>query len=148
VTSACGQRDARLSTTASQTYTIEAYELGNNQVVDYTLSLLGVSQAFTCGISMAYGDLETGKIDIIGDTDVFNFDGRQNEDVSITVSRRSGDGLPCWQLFDPDGTSVTSACGQRTAALPKTGKYTIKVYELGNNQVVDYTLSLQRVGGS
>jgi hypothetical protein len=146
VSYSCYQRSSSLSRPGK--HTIQVYESSNDETVDYTLSLQGISQAYSCGIGLTYGALETGRIEIVGDVDSFNFDGVQGAAVSITPAKRAGSGSPCWELFDPSGASVSYSCYQRAASLPKTGRYTIKVYESSNDETVDYTLSLQRVGGA
>jgi hypothetical protein len=88
------------------------------------------------------GALIVCSINPVGDTDAFTFSAPARGAVSITTAKRSGPGSPYQELFDPDGSRVF---GSR---LPKTGKYTIIVSEFVNNDTVDYTLSLHRVGGS
>jgi hypothetical protein len=97
---------------------------------------------------MQYGDLKTGRIDVVGDSDVFNFNGRQGEAVSIGISRTAGSGTPCWHLLDPNGSVVTGwVCNSiGNVTLNVNGKYSLEVLEASSDQTVDYRLSLQRVG--
>jgi hypothetical protein len=136
---ACGEHEATLPKTGR--YTI----LVSGSAIDYALSLQGVSQAFTCGIPITYGDVKTRKIDTVADTDTFNFDGRTNQVVSISVPSNPNPLGPrvCWTLYDPDGAFIEDFCGRSSATLPKTGRYTILI----SGSAIEYPLSLQLVGG-
>jgi hypothetical protein len=134
------------------TYTIEVYDFSTNEVGGYALSLQGVSHAFRCGTSIAYGgpSLRRGRIDKRGDTDTFNFAGTAGQTVSVTTAPVSGSPVePFWVLFDPDGMQLGghgSPGSPGTRSLPKTGTYTIEVYDFSTNEVGEYSLSLQLVG--
>jgi hypothetical protein len=95
-----------------------------------------------------YGDLVTCQIDPIGDADVFRFLGSVGEVVTIHAVRVSG-GAPCLELFNPEGTRIGFACGGPTeridARLTKTGLHTIRMSESGNDEILVYALSLERV---
>jgi hypothetical protein len=99
-------------------------------------------------MAVSYGDLISCAIDPVGDTDVFSFLGSPGESVSILVSRRGG-GTPCVELFDSQGKAVGQGIVCFTPLirpqLTLNGTYTIRVSELGNDQLLDYVLSLERV---
>jgi hypothetical protein len=144
--SGCGGLCAVALSTAG-TYTIEAYNAYNNPGL-YQLSVLGVSTPFRCGpIVIPGGSPVTGKFDLSGDTDSFLLNNvLANQTYSINIT---GPVWSRWRLFDPDGIPVgnPSGCGGLCAVkLPKSGGYTIEVYNAYNN-LGSYTLSVQKVGG-
>jgi hypothetical protein len=102
------------------------HEASNNAIIDYTLSVQGVSQSFTCGTPIEFGGLKQGRIDILGDTDVFTFNATADDGVSINIGRSGESGNPCWRLFGPDGLPITSfpICGLASVSLSQDGTYT------------------------
>lgn len=97
-----------------------------------------------------YGDLVLCSIDVPGDTDVFCFDGSDDETVAVNASRQGGTGMPCIELFAPDGASIGWTCSihdaRIDATLDQTGPHTILMWESQNDEIVDYALALQCVG--
>src|SRR4029077_1111954 len=93
------------------------------------------------------GEIVSGAIDEIGETDTFTFDG-QGETVTIqlvTVDSSDATFDPRWTLFGPDGSAV-SAHGSTlscTRGPLGSGVYTIKVFDSDQNATGDYTLLLQ-----
>jgi hypothetical protein len=115
----------------------------------YGLSLQGVSESFNCGIAVAFGETKSDSIDLAGDTDTFSFDALRSEIVEISiVDVNSRAGSPCWALFTPDGSPVTSSCSTaQSDPLPETGAYTLKVWWQAGPFVNTgpYTVSLRKV---
>ena len=100
--------------------------------------------------SVACGTLMICKIDPIGDTDAFTFAATAGGAASISIARSRGStGTPCWRLFNPSGQALTGfVCNSiASVSLATTGTYTIEVAESSIDQPVDYSLSLQLVGG-
>ena len=93
------------------------------------------------------GDVVSGAIDEIGETDTFTFDG-QGETVTIQLAIENSSGGtfdPRWTLFGPDGSAVSDDCSTLTCTRGplSTGVYTIKVFDSDQNATGDYTLLLQ-----
>lgn len=118
---------------------------------DYALSVGGVSSDFQCGIPMAYGDLKMGKVDTQGDTDTFQFVAIAGDVVSINVTELpspSSSRAAFWKLYSPTGSLLGSSFGSaQVGPLATSGTYTIVVLDT-INAIGDYSLSLQKVGGS
>lgn len=80
-----------------------------------------------------YGDLINCAIGQVGDDDVFRFSGGSGETVKIQLIKRGG-GIPCFQLFDPDGKSLDFTRCSNTSqnyTLSQSGTYTIVILESG-----------------
>jgi hypothetical protein len=139
-----GQCEVALPTAG--TYTIQPYNVFNYTGA-YRLSVLGVSVPFRCGtIVVPNGSPVTGKFDLGGDTDSFLLNNvLANQTFSINITGPSG---TRWKIFDPDGSPINpyGCSGLCEVKLPKSGSYTIKVYNVFN-YTGSYTLSVQRVGG-
>jgi hypothetical protein len=127
------------------TYTIETYNVWNSTGA-YRLSLLGISTPFRCGpMIIPGGSPLSGKFDLGGDTDSFQLNNvLANQTYSINIK---GPGGSYWRIFDRDGNPVNSGCaGLCQVKLPKTGGYTVVIYNVWNS-TGSYILSAQKVGG-
>ena len=93
------------------------------------------------------GEIVSGAIDEIGETDTFTFDG-EGETVTIqlaTVDSSDATFDPRWTLFGPDGSAVSDDCSTLSCTRGPLGSgvYTIKVFDSDQNATGDYTLVLQ-----
>ncbi len=124
------------------TYTIQVFDSGFDQAFSYNLTLQGLSESFTCGTPIACGGTVSGSL-AVGDTDTFTFAGIADEVVNIDLGD-SPAADEMWQLYDPDGILVTN-CSTKycNGTLPKTGTYTIIVFDGSSNQAFSYNLTLQ-----
>ncbi len=109
----------------------------------YSLSLEGVSQAYQCGLPIAFNQTKSGTLDACGDTDTFQFVCQTNQVVSINVV---GPSFPSWLLYDPTGSNIGGASGVSTAKCTTSGTHTIKVTN-ANNVTGAYSLSLSKING-
>jgi hypothetical protein len=92
-----------------------------------------------------YGDIVNCSIERIGDTDVIQFHGNMGDTIVAAIRRQGGLGFPIFQLFDPDGTLIVNFTTFTEVKLPKTGKYSLVVFDSGNDQTVDYSLTVERI---
>jgi hypothetical protein len=97
-----------------------------------------------------YGDLRICSISPVGESDVFRFVGALNEIVRIVGVEGSIVGPDvCVELRKPGGGVVLTQCGEVSTvlevALAPAGEYTIRVFEAGNDQVMNYNVVLERV---
>jgi hypothetical protein len=93
----------------------------------------------------------TCQIEPPADIDTFQFAGTAGEVITILVSRHSGPGGPCVELFDPMGQRIAGEQCRATGAridvqLGTTGDHTIRVSEQGNDETVAYRIDLQCLG--
>jgi hypothetical protein len=104
---------------------------------------------------VVYGDLVTCDIDPGTDIDRFRFAGAAGETVIIQATSLDATVAdPCLGLFRPDGTAlVASTCPpaaphstRLVAVLDQSGEYSIQVTEQGADNVLLYSLVLDRVG--
>lgn len=91
-------------------------------------------------------------IGIVGDSDLFRFNGVAGEHVVVRVVDQSGGSSTpscVLELFRPAGTVVTSVGGNTTCeirtSLDSTGLFTARVSEGGNNSLMTYGIQLDRL---
>jgi hypothetical protein len=89
---------------------------------------------------MVYGDIVTGAIDPAIDRDMFSFNGRAGDSISIVVASVSG-GTACFELVSPSDTAATS-CNKLDVTLTQTGPYAIDVFEAGAFGTGQYRVTL------
>jgi hypothetical protein len=92
-----------------------------------------------------YGDIVNCSIEVVGDSDVFEFSGSLGETILVQAPRRTGAGNPLVDLFRPDGTRIGGGLNPFNVTLDQTGPYTAVVREFQNNATVQYTLTVERV---
>ena len=88
-----------------------------------------------------YGDLITCAIDVIGDSDLFRFEGVAGEVVRITIS---GSGA-AFEVLAPNGARIGGSIVADDIALTETGLHTIVVRHNTNSNTVSYALALDRL---
>ncbi|RMD94996.1 MAG: hypothetical protein D6813_01145, partial [Calditrichaeota bacterium] len=104
-----------------------------------------------------YGDNIKASIDLIGEIDIYNFEGNAGDMVVIQMASKKNNFGSQIELLGPDGKLMASDSTFYGGALglariegirlPSSGKYTIKAMEQKNDQTGDYNLSLQRTFG-
>jgi hypothetical protein len=102
---------------------------------------------------IAYGDhVQPCGIDLLGDSDLFRFQGTAGEVVLIKVVDFAGSGQnpSCFlDLVRPNGTIAGSIQSSVTCEihtlLNTSGLYTARVSELGNNSLMTYSVELDRL---
>jgi hypothetical protein len=109
----------------------------------YSLSLEGVSQAYQCGLPIAFSQTKSGTLDACADTDTFQFFCKVNQVVSIKVT---GPSYTAWYLYGPTGDLISGSYGVGTATCTTDGTHTIKITN-DRNATGAYSLSLSKVGG-
>jgi hypothetical protein len=141
LTDFCGPGSKTLA--ANGQYTIRVSDNADTKTGTYDVSLVEVSDtAASCAQAIACGQTLTGSIDEVGQSKSYKFRVEAGETVSITAQQTSAFLDACWQLFDPDGLSVTGACGQGDKALALAGYYTIRVYANGDKDTGTYDLNM------
>jgi len=99
-------------------------------------------------MTISYGALIDCDIDIVGDTDVFRFQGSAGELV-VAQGTMLGFADSEIELFDPDGALVDSDSGFRVAqvrvTLAKSGTYTLLMKERDDDEISSFTLALERI---
>jgi hypothetical protein len=89
---------------------------------------------------IVYGDVVTGAINPAVDRDMFSFNGKAGDSISILIAAVSG-GTACLELVSPgDTTSVT--CNRLDVTLTQTGAYAIDVFESGAFATGQYQVTL------
>lgn len=120
-----------------------------------------VSEAKPCAAdptdqAVAYGDVLSGPNCLAspaGDVDIFRFTGSEDDVIRLAANDLSGSIqiAVCLELFDPNNQPVVpQACGDVSVELnpPKltlTGTYTVFISEAGNNSVLGYNWTLERL---
>jgi hypothetical protein len=100
---------------------------------------------------LKYGQTVSCQINPVGEDDIFRFFGNAEDRITLKVLNDKVTGRPCFQLFDPDGGSVTGGCSvliDRDIPLTKTGPYSLRISELGNNELLNYSLTLDCLTGN
>ena len=92
------------------------------------------------------------EIGILGDSDLFRFNGAVGEHIVVrVVDQAGGSNSPscALELFRPAGSSVTSTGGNTTCeirtTLDATGLFTARVTEVNNDQLMTYGVQLDRL---
>ena len=135
---------------ATGTFSILVSEDGNDQTIDYSLTLERLAPPSPTASPISFGQILQDEINIGVDVDPFIFSGIQGHVITIIISRTGGTGNPCLELFDPAGTRTAGRVCQFSAfstnridaTLAATGTFSILVSEDGNNQTVEYSISL------
>jgi FG-GAP-like repeat len=101
-------------------------------------------------MSIAFGDLVTCAIEVLGDTDTFQFNGSAGDFITIMATGGSGAFLACVEMVDPLGNRTGDGCasysgGRIDTRLVSTGLHTIFVRIGGNFLTSPYVLVLERV---
>jgi len=133
----------------SGTYKVRVYDgdsgsgdMSLEDTGDYNLSLVNLVNPSCPGTPISCGDLLSGSISAVADIDVYEFAGQAGDHVVIDARRTSGSTLrPALALDGPDGL-VTQADLHIRTKLNKSGRYTIRVYDMSLEDTGDYNLSL------
>jgi hypothetical protein len=107
----------------------------------------------TTNMPMGYGYVLSGSncVITVADLDSFVFSAAANDQVRIVAVKTGGGtwAVPCVELLDPDhgpvGSTTCSTSVEMNKQLTKTGYYTIVLNVSGNNDTVNYDLSLTRI---
>jgi len=92
---------------------------------------------------LQYGDLVTCAIDVVGDSDLFRFEGSVGEVVRVSIA---GTGGPFFTLSAPSGAPLTGGgLLPDVFTLTQTGTHTILVRQNTNSGTAQYALALDRL---
>jgi len=144
---ACGQSVKTLPGPGN--YTIRAFDNGNDGIGGYDINLTVVSgTAASCAQSIDCGAMLSGEVSALAESDTFTFTTTQvNETVRVTTGDPGLTLNACWELYDPAGGSLASACDQAgDSVLSSPGTHTIRVFDEGDNATGGYDVSLQCLG--
>jgi hypothetical protein len=137
----CGQAERTVPATGA--YTINVFDLGNDQTGSYDVSLVFVSDTTSkCAQTVACGVPAASDLALIGESDVFRFTALANDTVSITVQETGGGLSACWELYDPIGASIAVGCAQGEKTLAVSGGYTIRVFDVADLKTGSYDVSV------
>ena len=123
-----------------------------SSIVDYVLSLQGISQSSQCDTPISYGNVKTGRLEVRGDSDTFSFVALTGQSVNIKVTESVAvAGCTAWVLYAPNGQRITDNTffcepDKTTSPLPADGTYTILTFNDAHS-VVDYKVLVTKVGG-
>jgi hypothetical protein len=141
IATACGQNEKTLA--VDGTYTVRVYDNTDLKTGTYDVNLVVVSDtASACRQPITCGQNLVGTLSQVGQSDTYAFTTAAGETVSITAQETSAFIVGCWELYDPEGISVFGACGQAEKTLAVPGIYTIRVYDVGDNETGTYDVNL------
>jgi len=110
------------------------------QVVETPLQCNGDLDA-----TIAYGNIIQCSSSTLGDFDNISFQGTAGETIIVAIQRLSGDGSPLFRILAPDGTLLADWYILSRITLAQTGLHNILVAESSGDQLVDYTVTLERI---
>jgi len=98
-------------------------------------------------VPIAYGDLISDKIGVLGELDLYCLEGNAGEIIIIQMISTTNIFLGCFlELYDPAGALIKTAAGARIdITLPMTGTYTIIARDNGNDDTGGYNLALEQI---
>jgi methionine-rich copper-binding protein CopC len=130
---------------AGEPYAIEVEDGGFNATGTYSLHIQRLKAPLRCGVMLLCDVGATTTISASADTDIFELNGHQDEQVHITISGAGGAFNPQWRLLAPDGTGVTGcdtfSGAARDCTLPVGGAYAIEVQDSGFDATGTYQLT-------
>lgn len=133
-------------------HSIRIRDRENDNTANYTLVLERLLPNPSNARTVHFGETLTDRIDPVGDLDLYVFEGVAGATVSLHATRVGGSSAPCLELFDPDSVQSTacaiSGSNSLTHVLPETGSYVVMVRDRENDNVADYTLTLECLSGS
>ena len=137
--------------TETGAHTLHVFDANHNGTGSYSLSLIGASEAISCGVALACGeDGVGGSLDALGDMDSYQFPAQVGDVVAIAIGGETGTaGFDPWfELFAPSGMPLAATSGETDVALPESGSYTLKVFDSDHDGTGTYSLSLEGVSDS
>jgi len=110
------------------------------QVTETPLQCNGDSDAI-----IAYGNSIQCSISTVGDLDNITFEGIATETVVVATQKLAGEGIPVFRILAPDGALLADWFNLSRVTLTQTGTHTILMAENAGDQLVDYTVTLERI---
>lgn len=137
----CGQDERAMAVAGN--YTIRVYDDDDSETGTYDVNLVVVSDTpSNCAAPIGCGETLLDQIVDVAESDTFSFSSVGDETVSITVQETAGGLEACWDLYDPQGILIETACGQEEQPLAFSGVYTLRVYDTGDVETGTYDLNL------
>src|SRR5206468_3401918 len=137
----CGQGEKTLAFAGG--YTIRVFDGSYTKTGSYDVNLVFVSDtASNCGEPIACGQTLPRSIADVGESGTFQFLAVAGETISITAKATGGGMSACWNLYDPQGSAVASACGQEEKTLAFAGNYTIRVHDVADSKTGTYDVNV------
>src|SRR5207245_461742 len=147
VIGACGQTEKTLA--AGGTYTIRVSDNADDETGTYDLNRVVVSDTpSSCAQPIRCGDTLPRNIAATGESDTYRFVAAAGEAVSITTRETAGFLTACWEIYDPQGISLGTACGQTEKTLATPGGYTIRVSDNDDTETGTYDVNLVVISDS
>jgi hypothetical protein len=157
VTSTGGNTTCEIRTTLDTTglFTARVAEVNNDQLMTYAVQLDRLTPVAPSSLSINPGfTLAGGRIDPVGDVDLYVFNGVSGDTISLRMTDQAGgSNTPsCFlDLYAPDGT-VTSIGNNTTclidATLTQTGVFTARAREVADDSPMTYNLEYQCLIGA
>ena len=133
-------------------YALLIRDFSNAEAGSYTLALERITPPSTSATTLPFGMVTNGQLDAPGSLMQYVFDGSENDNIKLTVTKQSGDISPCLELYAPDGTGETVCNYFDTKTLeltlPVNGQYAVLVRDFDNKAIGDYSLNLQCITGA
>lgn len=157
VAGACGfgsQNRIDFTLKAAGTHTIFVRDRDNAATGVYHLNLARVAPLSRFGVALRYGQALAGQtIDTAGDLKFFVFGGGKNSRISLQTVATVGSVRPCIDLYAPDGSVVSAACGfgaqnRIDPTLTQDGTHTLLVRDRDNAATGTFTVTLQCIVGT
>jgi uncharacterized membrane protein YgcG len=145
--------DHRIDTVLDQTgtFSLLVSDWNSDDAGDYTISLERINPVSSGARQIAYNESLQDDIDPAGDIDLFFFEGSDNDNVSILVTRTDDFVQPCVELTAPDNSTTVecdlSADHRIDTILDQTGTFSLLVSDWNSDDTGDYTISLQCISG-
>lgn len=148
---ACGE-PATLTLPATGTYTVRLFDRSHDETGGYAVQLqvLSASGSSCPTATLPCGANRAGFLASTVQSDTYRVvAGESGEVVSITTADTSSPFEACWQLYGADGSAVgTPACGHDIRTLPVAGPYTIRVFDLANDDTGTYRIGVTVVSAT
>ncbi|HJQ85753.1 MAG TPA: hypothetical protein VKA21_16820 [Candidatus Binatia bacterium] len=137
----CGQAERTLAVAGG--YTVRTYDDDDAETGSYDVTVTVVSDSTSsCAETIGCGQTLARTLADVGESDTYRFAADAGETVSITGQETAGGLSVCWELYDPQGISIRTACGQEQRTLAVAGDYTIRVYDNNDMETGTYDVNL------
>ncbi len=147
---ACGQ-PATFTLPASGTYSLRLFDRSNDETGSYAVQLQVLSATpSSCPAALPCGASESGVVASVVQSNTYRFvAGEAGEVVSITATDTTAPFEACWQLYGADGSPIgTLQCNHDVRTLPSAGPYTIRVFDLANDETGTYGIDVNVVSAT
>ena len=146
--------EVQCTLTSGQAHTLIISDPGGNETGDYDLTLQRLNNPVN-SVIINFGDSVSGSIDPTVELDAYTFSGTSGDEISITMTRTSGNLDPQIRTYQSDGTNIpdcSSVTGSSVLTVSCTltvmGDHAILVSDSGGNETGNYDLMLELLNAS